>query len=90
MDIKHDEKNQEFIFDENGNKGHLKYQRLNSNVLDYQSTFIDEEIRGKGYGKELVKYALEYAKEKNIKIVPTCRMVSTYISRNDQYKDLIA
>lgn len=90
MDIKQDKKNQEFVFDENGNKGHLKYNQLNSNVLDYQSTFIDEEIRGKGYGKALVKYALEYARENNLKIVPTCRMVSTYISRNDQYKDLIA
>lgn len=90
MDIKHDERNREFTLDEKGKGGHLKYEPLNSEVLNYQSTFIDEEIRGKGYEKALVKYALEYAKENNLKIVPTCRMVSTYISRNDQYKSLIA
>lgn len=90
MDIKHDEKNQKFILDEKDKSGHLKYERLNSEVLNYQSTFIDEEIRGKGYGKALVKYALDYAKNNNLKILPTCKMVSTYISRNDQYKSLIA
>lgn len=90
MKIRHDEDNQNFYFDENGKKGKLKYKVVNSNVLDYQSTFIDEEIRGEGYGKSLVKYALEFARENKFKVVPTCRMVSTYIARNEQYQSLLA
>jgi len=90
MKIKHDKNNQQFYFEENGNKGHLKYELKKSNVLEYHSTYIDEEIRGEGYGKAIVRFALDYAADNNYKVIPSCRMVSTFIKRNDEYKKLIA
>ncbi len=77
MEIKHQEQNEEFIFTENESGGTLKYQKIEPEVLEYTSTFVDPEIRGKGYGKKLVKFALDYAEENNFKIIPTCRMVKT-------------
>ncbi|MDQ3392853.1 MAG: N-acetyltransferase [Bacteroidota bacterium] len=90
MEIMHDESGKKFYFNEDGKKGHLIYQKIKQNVLDYKSTYIDEEIRGSGYGKELVKFALEYAKNNNYKIIPSCRMVSIYIARNKEYENLVS
>ncbi|MDQ3535635.1 MAG: N-acetyltransferase [Bacteroidota bacterium] len=89
MKIRHDTLNKKFYFDEEGKKGHIKYNSNDADILDLQSTFIDEDIRGQGYGKELVKYVLEYARENNFKVIPTCRMVSTYIKRNKEYNSLV-
>jgi predicted GNAT family acetyltransferase len=52
---------------------------------------VPEGLRGKGVGEQLVKKGLAYAKENNMKIVPTCRFVDAFVKRHaSEYDSLLA
>ena len=63
---------------------------LKDNVIDLYRTFTPPELRGKGVAGKLVKFALEYAKENNLKVIPICSYVKGYIERHNNYKELLA
>ncbi|HNN13849.1 MAG TPA: GNAT family N-acetyltransferase [Anaerolineales bacterium] len=44
--------------------------------------------RGQGVAGKITRTALEYAKEKNLRVVPLCPYVADYLLRNPQYEDL--
>lgn len=57
---------------------------------DYYSTFVPSALRGKHIGQALVKYALTYAKENQLNILPTCPFVKSIIEAHPEYQSLIA
>ena len=46
------------------------------------------EHRGQGIAGKLTQVALDYAKEKSLRVIPMCPYVATYIRRNTEYADL--
>ena len=58
-------------------------------ILDYYSTFVPKELRGRQIGQDLVKSALEYAKDHQVKIKPTCPFVKRIIDQHPEYKPLV-
>jgi uncharacterized protein len=44
--------------------------------------------RGQGVAGKLTEVALEYAKEKSLRVIPMCPYIATYIRRNPQYMEL--
>jgi len=53
-------------------------------------TGVPRELEGKGYGGQLAKAALEYAKRENLRVVPQCSFVRAYIERHPEYAGLVA
>ena len=49
-----------------------------------------EHAGGRGVGGELVRSALDYARSKDLKVVPACEYVAAYIERHPEYADLVA
>lgn len=90
LTMRHDEKNKEFIVVVEGQVAALKYRVLpGREVLDYYSTFVPPEIRGHNIGRELVKFALDYAKDKQHQVIPSCPFVRHFIDEHPDYKTLI-
>lgn len=58
-------------------------------VLDYYSTFVPKELRGRNIGQDLVKTALDYAKDNQLKIKPTCPFVKRIIDQHPEYKPFV-
>ncbi len=58
-------------------------------TIDLYSTYTPPKLRGKGLAADVVKAALEYAEEKNLKVIPTCWYVRKYIDEHPEYKKLI-
>jgi predicted GNAT family acetyltransferase len=52
-------------------------------------TEVAPELAGKGLGATLAKGALDFAREKNLKVLVTCKFVKTYIARHPEYQDLL-
>jgi predicted GNAT family acetyltransferase len=46
------------------------------------------EHRGQGVAGKLTEAALEYAKEKSLRVIPMCPYIANYIRRNPQYIEL--
>lgn len=63
---------------------------LKNNLIDLYRTFTPLELRGKGVAGKIVKFALEYARDNNLKVIPTCSYVKSYIERHENYKNLLA
>ena len=70
--VKHDEKRCRFdIFVDGKAAGFLTYE-IYSGCLDIQHTVVERDHRGKGLGEILLEEAVKYAKEKGLKVKPTC------------------
>lgn len=89
MEIIHDIENQKFYVIVENMESHLEYVKVN-NVLNLNHTYVPNALRGKGIAGKIVKAALTYAEENNLKIIPSCSYVAAYIRRYKEYEDLVA
>lgn len=51
-------------------------------------TEVPPSLEGEGYGGALAKAALDYARNQNLRVVPSCPFVAAYIRRHPEYQDL--
>jgi predicted GNAT family acetyltransferase len=58
--------------------------------INLYHTFTHPALRGKGLAAQVVRAAFEFVKENNLKVIPTCSYVQAFISKNDEYKELVA
>jgi uncharacterized protein len=87
--IEHDEKGQLFYFEEEGDKGELKYY-LTDRAMDLVHTYVPSTLRGEGYGDALMQAAVNYAKDQDYSIIPSCPFAEAYCERHPSAKELIA
>ena len=87
--------------DEHGRKGafyieeegewiaELTYER-NNGTMTVDHTEVDEKLRGEGVGEDLVRAAVEYARENSLKINPVCPYTKKVIDRTPEFQDVLA
>lgn len=51
--------------------------------------FVPEDHRGQGHSQALIEYALNYAKEKNIKVTVYCSYIARYMRLHPEYDFLL-
>lgn len=49
---------------------------------------VHPELRGQGIAGKIVEVSLEYAREKDLRVVPMCSYAAAYIRKHPQYADL--
>lgn len=52
-------------------------------------TFVPQSLEGRGIASALVKFALEYAREKQLQIIPSCTYVEVWLRRHPEYRELL-
>ena len=88
--IEHDAGKHQFIAMIEGKPSTLSYRIIpGEKILDYYSTFVPPELRGRNIGQELVQFALEYAIENGYSVIPSCPFVQLYIDRHPDYQKVI-
>lgn len=90
MQITHNPTAQKFETVIDGHTAFLSYEMIDDNTLNYNHTIVPPALGGRGVGMALVKFALEYAKENNQKVVPSCSFVASHIQRRVEYQSLLA
>ena len=85
----HDKDNQRFFSIVEGRESYLQYLKIDSVTLDYYKTYVPNELRGKGIAGKIVEAALNYARENNLKIIPSCSYVDTFIERHPDYGKMV-
>ncbi len=78
--IIHKEDLRRFITVEDGITGYIEYE-LFEGEMDLTHTIVPKAIGGRGIAADLVKFALEYAKERGLKVKPTCSYVKAYMDK---------
>ena len=56
-------------------------------IIDH--TEVNEGNNGKGFGKKMVAKAVEYAREKNIKIIPLCPFAKKVFDKTPEFRDVL-
>ncbi len=72
----------------NGHKATLRY-RVKEVTLFYMHTLVPKEIEGRGISSDLTKFALNYARANNFKIVVYCPFVILYVKKHIEYLNLL-
>ena len=76
---------EEFTGEENGTQSYLLYEHIGlpkSKMVAFSHTWTPENERGKGIGKAITRGALEWAKVKGYKVLPTCSFVKKFADDN--------
>jgi predicted GNAT family acetyltransferase len=56
-------------------------------IIDH--TEVGPELAGKGAGKQMVQKAVEFAREKHIKIIPLCPFAKSVFDKVAEYRDVL-
>lgn len=79
-----------FTLTEEGKKaGEMTYSRRDKNIV-LEHTEVDPNFQGKGIGKKLIKEAVDYARENDLKIIPECSYAKKILERSSEYDDVLA
>jgi len=85
--IKHDAaKGRFYIEGAEEDKGFLTYS-IQNDVMNMSGTYVDPKYRGHQYARKLVDAGVELAKDKQLKINPTCSYALKVVERD--YPDLM-
>lgn len=87
--IKHEEGI--FYMEQNGRRvAEITYVPAGDGTINANHTYVSNELRGGGVAGQLLDALVEYAREKNLKILPTCSYVVAKFSRGSKYEDVNA
>ncbi len=68
----------------------IEFDKIEPNILDLLHTEVPKAIAGKGIGSKLVSNALQYCKDNELKIIPSCSFIAKYIDKHPEWKELIS
>jgi len=91
--IQHTEKDNQgsfFIEEDNIILAEMDYSLSQTNTMIILHTEVDEALKGRNIGNQLLTRAVEYARVKQYKIIPLCPFVkSVFEKRPDEFKDVV-
>lgn len=64
--------------------------RLRGPTIVFTHTEIDPRFEGRGLAGELVRFALDAARDAGLTVKPLCPYVAAYIDKHPEYRDLVA
>lgn len=80
----------EFVATLDGKKaGLMTYSWAGDEKIIIDHTEVQQAFNGKGVGKELVYKAVEFAREKNLKILPLCPFAAAMFKKNEEIRDVL-
>ena len=64
--------------------------RLEGNTLYLDYVYVPSNARGHGVASDITLAALEWARERRLKVIPVCGYVSAFLRRHTEFADLRA
>jgi predicted GNAT family acetyltransferase len=62
---------------------------LRDNKMIFTHTGVPRPLEAQGIASRLARAGLEYAREKQYRVVPACEFMEVYIRRHREYQDLV-
>ena len=87
-DIRNNEEESQFETTVDGHTALAAYDLEEPNRIVFTHTEVPEELSGRGLAAEIVRTALQHARERKLTVVPQCAYVASYIKRNPEYGEL--
>jgi hypothetical protein len=79
-----------FVWTQDGKRlAEMTYSVAGSRVI-IDHTRVDELLRGKNVGAQLVRAAVEWARAENVKLLPLCPFAKSVFGKTPAYADVLA
>lgn len=88
LSIRHEPDVRRFAADVSGKTAYITYRELDGQTLELDHTYVPRESRGGGIASQLTSRALQYARERGYRVVPSCPFVAAYLERHPEYREL--
>lgn len=91
MNILHKETSSKgfFFIEENSERlAEMSYSKANDLII-IDHTQVDDKLRGKGAGKQLVSAAVDHARKNNLKILPLCPFAKSVFDKVKEFGDVL-
>lgn len=92
MQIQHnkDGMNGVFYVEDNAERlAEMTYYLKGENKMIIEHTEVDERLRGKNIGLQLVEAAVEFARSEHLKIVPACVFAKSVFDKKQELRDVL-
>jgi predicted GNAT family acetyltransferase len=87
-EVDHEEESSRFAVHLGGHLAVLEYQLFSDKIV-FTHTEVAQELEGRGVGASLARAGLEWARSRELRVVPVCPFVAAYIGRHPEYVDLV-
>lgn len=78
-----------FVADEEDVVAKLSYALSSDNVMIIEHTEVDDELRGKNIGYELVHKTVDYARMHGMKVSPVCPFAKAVFDKKPEFGDVL-
>jgi predicted GNAT family acetyltransferase len=79
-----------FYIEQNGKTlAEMVYSMPSAHKMIVEHTEVNDLLRGKNVGKQLVHHMVEYARANNIKVVPLCPFTNSVFKKTPEYADVL-
>lgn len=86
-EITHNKETHRFETTVDGYTGYVEYYP-SQGAIDIMHTIVPMKIEGRGVAAALVKAAYEYAKENDMKVIPSCSYAMMWSRRHPEYDEV--
>ncbi|WP_422359848.1 GNAT family N-acetyltransferase [Reichenbachiella sp.] len=69
--------------------GRMTYSWAGEDKIIIDHTEVNPAFKGKGVGKQLVLAAVDFAREKQVSIIPLCPFAKSVFDRNEELRDVL-
>lgn len=87
-EIIHDKTGSRFLMNVDENEVYVLYSE-DKETLDLYSTYTPPQLRGKGLAEKVVLAAFEYAKSKNLRVIPSCWYVRKFLDKHSEFQSMV-
>jgi uncharacterized protein len=70
--------------------GHIQWRMHGEDTIDLVHTEVENEFEGRGLASKLAKFALDDARARGLKVVPTCTYIGGWIQKHPEYENVVA
>jgi len=78
-----------YILENEQPAGEITYVWSGTHKFIINHTEVYNDFNGKGYGRQLVLKVIEYAKEKEVKIIPLCPYAKNVMEKDEYLREMI-
>jgi predicted GNAT family acetyltransferase len=87
-EVRHNEEKHRFEAGSEPNLAKIDYH-VRGTTLNLIHTEVPSEYQGQGLAGKLAEAALEWAREKGFKVLPSCSYIKGYIEKHPEHADLV-
>lgn len=67
----------------------MTFSKAGETMIIIDHTEVDSELRGQGVGEELVAYMVDFARSKNLKVMPLCPFTRSVFEKKPEIRDVL-